>query len=141
MFKNFIKKIVAKILFWIDGVPFSVLEKIFQITEIFKKVIHNPAFDIVVELTKTNIDDEILYYIRTYIVQFVKTFGLTAEQVQHCQQVAEPDKRILCYLNTIIKATGKTPGEILKELFLWIADRKKLNVHASHLEIIHEAHK
>ncbi len=140
MFK-FFKKILAKILFWIDGVPFSVLEKIFQITEIFKKVIHNPTFDIVVELTKSNVDDQILYYLRTYIVQFAKAFGITTEAIEHCQQVSEPDKRVLCYLNAIIKATGKTPGEILKDLFLWIADRKNLNAQTSHLEIIHELRK
>jgi hypothetical protein len=135
---KFIRKIVTKILFWIDGVPFAILEKIMQITSIVKKVLQNPALDIVVELTKNNVDDEILHFLRTYIRQFAEYYGVATDAIRNCQQVAAPDKRIICYINAVVVATGKTYGEILKELVLWIADRKNINIYPSHIELIHE---
>lgn len=135
---KFLKRILTKILFWLDGVPVNVLQKIFNVLNVFKRVVELQTLDIIVELSKTDKDDQILIFLREHIVEFSRLFNVSGTEFIRCQDVLLEDKRIICYLNAIIKVSGKTIPEIFKELFLFIADKKNINVLPSHLELIHE---
>lgn len=135
---KFFKRIIAKILFWLDGVSGTALQNIFNLIGIFKRVIENPGLDILVELSKTDKDDKVLEFLRFNIIEFAKQFEKSGTEFLACRDIIVSDKRILCYLKTIISVSGKTTGEILRELFLWIADRQNINARPSHVEILNE---
>mgnify|MGYP000860248336 CR=1 FL=1 len=139
--KNFFKKLLVKIVLFFDGVPGATLQTLFNILDVFKRVINNPALDIIVEMSKTEQDDKILAVVRHYIADFASTFDASGQAFVQCRSVIMDDKRVLCYLKAILKLTGKTPGELLKDLFFFIADKKNIDALPSHLELIHETTK